>query len=377
MVGHTPSVVHSWTVTWEGQRQLIRAARRLSLWTRATVVRHVLIAVVGWLVLVILWVLDGDPISGGLGRIELLMLGTLALLISGMWLVTHRSLIAKQIVAAYPLGQVVFSAVDDRGFRIAHALGETSWRWDQIEGAQINAGVLGIPDRLAVRPEQSLPGLMSEPSVWVPRALVADDVLLRIGLPVVGATPVPSREGFPRGIAVRQARTWVVTADSQRRLAHDAWLALMLEPRMLAAHVLLAVAAAGNALLAVVMILDGFDARATGLLFPAIVASSIWTPWWMTRRQVRRLFPVGFKASLQIEDVGMRVLTAWDEQVIPWRILRGFRVRGTAFTYPNPVQSMGRETIPAALVPNDVLMRLGCRPFGTQFVEAEGGSAGQ
>lgn len=377
MVGHTPSVVHSWTVTWNGQRQLIRSARRLSLWTRATFVRHVLIAVVGWLVLVILWVLDGDPASGRLGRIELLVLGTLALFISGMWLITHRSVIAKQIIAAYPLGQVVFSAVDDRGFRIAHGLGETSWRWDQIEGARSNAGVLGIPDRLAVRPEQSLPGLMPQLSVWVPRALVADDVLLRIGLPVVGKTPVPSQEGFPRGTAVRQPRTWVVTADSQRRLAHDAWLTLILEPKMLAAQVLLAVAAVGHALLVVVMILDGYGTRATGLLLPALVALSIWTPRWMTRRQVRTLFPVGFKASLQIEDVGMRVLTAWDEQVIPWRMLQGSRVRGTAFTYPNPVQSMARETIPGALVPDDVLRRLGCRPLGTQFVEAEGGSAGQ
>jgi hypothetical protein len=357
-------VVHSWTVTWKGQRQLIRAARRLSLWTRATFVRHVLIAVVGWLVFVILWLLDGDPASGRLGRIELLVLGTLALLASGMWLIAHRSVIAKQIAAAYPLGQVVFSAVDDRGFRIANALGETSWRWDQIEGARSNAVVLGIPGRLAVRPEQSLPGLMPELSVWVPRALVADDVFVRIGLPVVGKTPVPSREGFPRGTGVRQPRTWVVTADSQHRLAHDAWLALILEPKMLAVQTLLAVAAMGHAVLGVVMVLDGFDMRATSLLLPAVVALSFWTPWWMTRRQVRTLFHVGLKAALLIEDAGMRVLTAWDEQVIPWRALQGSRVRGTAFTYPNPVQSMGRETIPVALVPDDVLGRLGCRPRG-------------
>lgn len=377
MVGHTPCVVHSWTVTWKGQRQLIRSARRLSLWTRATFVRHVLIAVVGWLVLVILWVLDGDPSSGRLGRIELLVLGTLALFISGMWLITHRSVIAKQIIAAYPLGHVVFSAVDDHGFRITTALGETSWRWDQIEGARSNADVLGIPDRLAVRPEQSLPGLMPEPSVWVPRALVADDVLVRLGLPVVGSTPVPFQGGFPRGNAVGQPRTWVVTADSQCRLAHDAWSALILEPKMLAAQILLAVAAAGHVVLAVLMILDGSGMRATSPLFPVAFALSIWTPWWMTRRQVRTLFPVGFKTSLQIEDVGMRVLTARDEQVIPWRMLQGSRVRGTAFTYPNPVQPMAREAIPASLVPGDVLRRLGCSPLGAPFVGTEGGSAGQ
>lgn len=371
-------MVHSWTVTQTGQRQLIRSARRLSLWTRATFVRHVLIAVVAWLVFAILWVLDDDPRSiGRLDRIGLLVLGTFALLASVMWLIAHRSVIAKQIAATYPLGQVVFSAVDDRGFRIANALGETSWRWDQLGGARSNAGVLGIPDRLAVRPEQSPPGLMPQLSVWVPRVLVADDVLVRIGLPVVGKTPVPSQGGFPRGAAVRQPRTWVVTADSQRKLAHDAWLALILEPKMLAVQILLAVAAAGHTVLAVVMILDGYGMRATGLLFPAVVALNIWTSWWMTRRQVRALFPVGFSASLQIEDVGMRVLTAWDEQVIPWRMLQGSRVRGTAFTYPNPVQSMARETIPAPLLPDDVLRRLGCRPLGTRFVEAEDVPAGR
>ncbi|MFE6509375.1 hypothetical protein ACFVDI_20215 [Nocardioides sp. NPDC057767] len=365
-------------MTWKGQRQLIRAARRLSLWTRATFVRHVLIAVVAWLVFAILWVVDDDPGSiGRLDRIGLLVLGAIALLASLMWLIAHRSVIVKQIVAAYPLGQVVFSAVDERGFRIAHALGETSWRWDQLRGARTNAGVLGIPDRLAVRPEQSLPGLMPELSVWVPRAVVADDVLRRIGLSVVGQGPVPSQEGFPRGTGVRQARTWVATADSQRKLARDAWLTLILEPKMLAVQVLLAVAAMGHAVLGVVMILDGSGMRATSLLFPAVVALSVWTPWWMTRRQVRTLFPVGFGATLQLEDVGMRVLTAWDEQVIPWRVLQGSRVRGTAFTYPNPVQSMGRETIPVALVPDDVLSRLGCRPPGTQLGESRGISAGQ
>ncbi|MER7558352.1 hypothetical protein ABTZ46_15510 [Nocardioides sp. NPDC126508] len=322
--------------------------------------------------------LDDDPGNiGRLDRIGLLVLGAFALLASVMWLIAHRSVIAKQIVAAYPLGQVVFSAVDARGFRIADALGETSWRWDQLGGARSNAGVLGIPGRLAVRPEQSLPGLMPELSVWVPRALVADDVLVRIGLPVVGETPVPSQEGFPRGTGVRQAHTWVATADSQRRLAHDAWLAVILEPKMLAVQILLAVAAIGHAVLVVGMILDGSGMRATSLVFPAVVASSIWTPWWMTRRQVRTLFPVGFEASLQIEDVGMRVLTAWDEQVIPWKVLQRSRVRGTAFTYPNPVQSMGRETIPAALVPDDVLRRLGCRPLGTQSRESRDVSAGQ
>ena len=334
-----------------------------------------------WLVLVVLvipWMLNDDSRTiGRLDRIGLCAIGVVAVVLSVMWLSVHSSIIAKQIVAAYPVGQVAFSETDDRGFRVANALGETSWRWDQIGGVRSNAAVLGLPDRLAARPDQSLPGLMSRLSVWVPRELVTDAAFVRLRLPVVGKTPVPSQHGFPRGTAVAQPRTWVVTADSQRRLAHGAWLALILEPQILVAQILLAVAAVGQTVLAVVMTLDGYGTGSMSLLLPAFFVLNIWTPWWTTRRQVRALFPVGFSASLQIEDVGMRVLTARCEQVIPWRMLQGSRIRGTAFSYPNPVQSMGRETIPAVLVPDDVLRRLGCRPLGTQFVEMEGGSAGQ
>lgn len=370
-------MVHSWTVTPKGQRQLIRAARTLSLWTRATLVRHVLIAVLGWLLLVILWALDGDPTGGRLGRIELLVLGTLAFLMSGMWLITHRSIIAKQIVAAYPVGLVVFSEMDDRGFRIANALGETSWSWDQLGGARSNAGVLGIPDRLAVRADHSIPGLMPPLSVWVPRALMADAVFVRLGLPVTGTRPVPSQHRFPRGTAVAQARTWMVTADSQRRLAHDAWLALILEPKMLAVQVLLATVVAGQTVITALMILDGYGARSTSILLLVALALNIWAPWSMARREVRTLFPIGFNASLQVEDVGLRVMTARDERVFPWRMLQGSRLWRTALTYPSQIESMARGTIPAQLVPDDVLRRLGCRPAGTQLAAAEGASADQ
>lgn len=377
-VRHTPYVVHSWTVNRAGQRQLIRAARRVSLWTRATLVRHVLIAVVAWLVFAIPWVLRGDiGTIGRLDRIALSVIAVIALLVSVAWLIAHRSIIAKQVIAAYPECLVAFSETDDRGFRIANALGETSWRWGQMGGARSNAGVLGLPDRLTARPDQPLPGFMPRSSVWVPRELVADDVFVRLGLPAVGKTPVPSQHGFPRGVAVAQPRTWVVTADFQRRLAHGAWLALILEPQILVAQILLAVAAVGQTALAIVMTLDGYGPGPMILLLPALFVLNIWTPWWTTRRQVRTLFPVGFSASLQIEDVGMRMLTARDEQVIPWRLLQGARIRGTAFTYPNPVQSMARETIPAQLVPDDVLRRLGCRSLGTQLVGPESISAGQ
>lgn len=348
------------------------------LWTRATLVRHVLISVVAWLVFALPWTLSDDARTiGRLDRIGLLALGVIALLVSAMWLVAHRSVIAKQILAAYPIGQVVFSEMDDRGFRIAHALGETSWRWDQTDGARSNAGVLGIPDRLAVRSDQPLPGLMPVLSVWVPRMLVADDVLVRLGQPVVGTTPVPAQDGFPRGIAVGQPRTWVVTAEAQRRLAHDAWLALILEPKIVAVQVLVAVLVVGQVGVEVLMILDGFGGRPTSLLLPALMALNIWAPWWMARRQVLALFPVGFSASLQVEEVGIRVLTARDERAIPWTLLQRSRRRGTAFSYPNPVQSMERETIPASLFPDDVLERLGCRPRGTQLVDSDGVSAGQ
>lgn len=378
MVGHTPSVVHSWIVTWKGQRQLIRAARRLSLWTRATLVRHVLIAVAVWLVFAISWVLsDEDGTIGRLDRIGLLVSGVIALGVSVMWLIADRPIIAKQIVAAYPVGRVAYSEVDDRGFRIANALGQTSWRWDQLDGARSNAGVLGLPDRLAARSDQPLPGLMPESSVWVPRVLVADEAFIRLGLPVVGTTPMSSHRGFPQGTVVTQPRTWVVTADAQRRLARDAWLALILEPRILVAQVLFAVAVAGLVVVEVLMILDGFGVRPASLLLPAVYALNIWAPWWMARRQVFALFPVGFSASLQVEDAGIRVLTARDERVIPWTLLQRSRRRGTAFSYPNPVQSMERETIPASLFPDDVLERLGCRPRGTQLVDSYGVSAGQ
>ncbi len=381
MVGHTPTVVHSWTVTREGQRELIRSARRVSLWTRATLVRHVLMAVGFWLVLVVLvipWVLNDDSRTiGRLDRIGLCVIGVIAVVVSVMWVSVHRSIIAKQIVAAYPVGQVAFSETDDRGFRIAHALGETSWRWDQMGGVRSNPGVLGIPDRLAVRSDQPRPGLMPQLCVWVPRELVADAALVRLRLPVVGKTPVPSQHGFPCGTAVAQPRTWVVTADSQRRLAHGAWLALILEPQILVAQILVAVGAVGQTALAIVMTLDGYGPGSMSLLLPALFALNIWTPWWTSRRQIRTLFPIGFSASLQIEDVGMRVLTARDEQVIPWRSLQASRIRGTAFTYPNPVQSLARETIPTPLVPDDVLRQLGCRPFGTNLTEFEGISAGQ
>lgn len=364
-------MVTSWTVTWKGQRQLIRAARRLSLWNRGTFVRHVLIAVVAWVFFAISWVLsDENGTIGRLDRIGLLVCGVVALGISVMWLGGHRSTIAKQIVAAYPVGRVAHSEVDDRGFRIANALGQTAWRWDQLGEAQGNAGVLGIPDRLAVRSDQPLPGLMPESRAWVPRVLVADDVFVRVGLPVVGATPVPSHRGFPCGTVVTQPRTWVVTADVQRRLARDAWLALILEPMILAAQVLLAAAVAGSVAFEVLMILDGFGVRLGSLLLPVLFALNIWAPWWMARRQIFALFPVGFSASLQVEESGIRVLTARDERVIPWILLQGSRRRGTAFNYPNPVQSMARETIPAALIPDDVLVRLGCRPGGTHLVEA-------
>lgn len=331
-------------------------------------VRHVLIAVVGWLFLAIWWVLnDGARIFGSLDRIGLVVSGVVALLISALWLVAHRSIIARQIIAAYPVGHIVFSEMDDRGFRIANALGETSWRWDQLGGARSNAGVLGIPDRLAVRSDQPFPGLMPELSVWVPRVLVADDVFVRLGLSVVGTTPESSQDGFPRGTAVTQPRIWVVTTDAQRRLAHDAWMALILEPMILAAQVLCAVVVVGQTVVGILMILDGFGGGPASLLLPALFALNIWAPWWMERRQVRALFPVGLSASLQVEDVGIRVLTARDERVIPWTLLQRSRRRGTAFSYPNPVQSMARETIPAALIPDDVLVRLGCRPGGTQL----------
>ncbi|MEU4451850.1 hypothetical protein AB0F44_11000 [Nocardioides sp. NPDC023903] len=320
---------------------------------------------------------DDSRTIGRLDRIGLCVLGMVSVVLSVMWLSVHRSIIAKQIVAAYPVGQVAFSETDDRGFRIAHALGETSWHWDQIGGVRSNAAVLGVPDRLTARPDQSPPGLMPRLSVWVPRELVADAALVRLRLPVVGKTPAPSQHGFPRGTAVAQPRTWVVTADSQRRLAHGAWLALILEPQILVAQILLAVAAVGQTALAVVMTLGGYGPGSMSLLLPALFALNIWTPWWTSRRQIRTLFPVGFSASLQIEDVGMRVLTAQDEQVIPWRMFQTSRIRGTAFTYPNPVQSMARETIPAPLVPDDVLRRLGCRPLGTQLAESEGVPAGQ
>ncbi|MER7609530.1 hypothetical protein [Nocardioides sp. NPDC127503] len=371
-------MVHSWTVTREGQRQLIRAARRVSLWTRGTLVRHVLIAVGFWLVLVVPWVLNDDSrIIGRLDRIGLCVLGVVALVVSVMWLIAHRPTIAKQIVAAYPVGKVAFSETDDRGFRIAHALGETSWRWDQIGSVRSNADVLGIPDRLVVRPDQPPPGLMPPSSVWVPRELLADTVLLRLGLPVVGKTPERTQDGFPRGVAVTAPRTWLVTTASQRSLAHGAWLALILEPKILTVQILLAAGAVGQTVFAVGMVLDGYDMEWATLLLPALFAWNIWASWWTSRRQIRTLFPVGFSASLQIEDVGMRVLTAQDEQVIPWRMFQESRIRGTAFTYPNPVQSMARETIPAPLVPDDVLRRLGCRQVGTQLAASEGVPAGQ
>lgn len=364
-------MVHSWTVTWERQRQLIRSARRVSLWTRATLVCHGLIAVVTWLVLVFPWALSDDARTiGRLDRIGLFTLGATALLISAVWLIFHRAVIARQVIAAYPQGLVAFSEMDDRGFRIANALGETSWRWDQMDGARSNAGVLGLPDRLAVRPGQPLSGLMPTVSVWVPRALVTDDVFVRLGLPVVGMTPVPSRDGFPRGVAVTQPRTWVVTADAQRRLARDAWMALNREPMIVAAQVLAAVAIVGLIVVEARMILDGYGVHPTSLQFPVIFALSIWAPWWTTRRQVRTLFPVGFSASLQVEDVGIRVLTARDERVVPWSLLQRSRRRGTAFGYPNPVHPTAYETIPAALMPEDVLLRIGCRPGGTQLVDA-------
>ncbi|MFI5624733.1 hypothetical protein ACIA03_14825 [Nocardioides sp. NPDC051685] len=331
-----------------------------------------------WLVFAISWVLSDD--SGTIGRFDrigLLALGVIAVLVSAMWMIAHRSIIAKQIVAAYPVGLVVFSEMDDRGFRIANALGETSWRWDQLDGARSNAGVLGIPDRLAVRADHSIPGLMPQLSVWVPRALMADDVLVRLGLPVAGTTPVRSQHRFPRGTAVTQARTWVVTADSQRRLAHDAWLALILEPKMLAVQVLLATAVAGQSVITALMILDGYGVRPTSILLPVAFALNIWAPWWMARREVRTLFPIGFNATLQVEDVGLRVLAARDERVFPWRTLQGSRLRRTALTYPGQVEPMARGTIPALLVPDDVLRRLGCRPAGTQLAAAEGASADQ
>ncbi|MEI7055942.1 hypothetical protein WBG06_09020 [Nocardioides sp. CCNWLW239] len=356
-------MVHIWAVTPKGQWQLVRSARRASLWTRATLLRHVLIAIVCWSVLIVPWVLSDD--SGTIGRLDrigLAALGVMALLFSGMWLIAHRSVIAKQITATYPIGKVVVSEMDDRGFRIATALGEASWRWDQIGGAHGNAGILGFIDRQAVRLDRFLPGLMPRPSVWVPRALVADDLLVRLGLPVVGPTPVASRHGFPRGTAVTAARTWVVTADSQRRLARDAGMTLVLEPRMLAALILAAVMLGGQAYLTVVAALDGYGTDPTNLLVPVFVAVSIWALWRATRSQIRSLFPVGFSVSLQVEDVGIRLLTARDERVIPWRMLQGSRIRGSAFSYPNVLRPTARETIPAPLIPDDIVARLMTSP---------------
>jgi hypothetical protein len=364
-------VVHSWTVDPKGQRQLIRAVRRQVFWSRAGLRWQALVALIVWPGLWLYWAMTTTVEHPFTDQTGLKVAGVLGALCYLATLLLVRWAVARHVVRYYPVWSTAHAAMDEGGLRVANGLGETYRRWDQMEGAQSSRGVLGLPDRLASRSKWS----MTMPTTWIPRALVADEVYVRLGLDVPAAGVVVSSEVFPVTTTLAPARTWQVTEESQRTLARDSWLASV-TPKLVVLQVAFAVIALGS--IAEWVLWAFGDYQPSGMpIPPLILAMSIVGPWWSSRRQVRVLFPIGAEVSVRIDNAGLRLVAAVDERLIPWPLLRGCRRRGAALTYPNPVAPLMREVIPAELVPDDVLVRLGCRPFGTQLVEPGSVSAGQ
>ncbi len=364
-------MVHSWAVDRRGQRQLIRAVRRQVFWSRAGLRWQALLALLAWPGLWLYWALTTTVEHPFTDQTGLKVAGALGALCYFATLLLVRWAVAQHVVRDYPVWSTAHAAMDDGGLRVANGSGETYRRWDQMEGAQSSRGVLGLPDRLASTSKWS----MSMPTTWIPRALVADEVYVRLGLDVPAAGVVVSSEMFPVTTALAPARTWEVTAESQRTLARDSWLASV-TPKMAVLQTVFAVIALVSIAEWVLWAFGDYQPSAIPIL-PLIFAMSIAGPWWSARRQVRVSFPIGAAVSVRIDNAGLRLVTAVDERLIPWPLLRGCRRRGTALTYPNPAAPLIREVIPAELVPDDVLVRLGCRPFGTELVASGTVSAGR
>ena len=338
-------------------------------WSRAGLIRCTVLAVVVWPGTWLWWAMTTsveDPLSDRLGLELAAATGAfLYCLVIGF----ARLAISRQVVRAYPDGTTAWTEVDETGLRVANGLGETYYTWDQMQGAQSGRGVIGLPDRFAVLST-------SLPTTWIPSALVADEVFVRLGLDVPGGALPPASERIPYAKALAAARTWDVTPENQRTLARDLWLTMVVTPKMLILQAALVVVAAASVAEWVLWAYGSYQPSGMPIL-PFVFALNVVAPWWTARRQVRVLFPVGTTATVRIEDRGIRVVTAVDERLVPWPLLRGSRRRGFALSYPNAITPLMREVIPAELVPEGVLVRLGGRPLGTQFVDSEGVSAGQ
>lgn len=363
-------MVHSWTVTWEGQRQLIRAARRLSLWTRATFVRAGALAIGLWLVICTPGLLSEDirPVgpADSVGPAVVAVVAVVLTLLC-VWMVSSR--IGNQVRVAYPIGVTAFAESDRTGLRISNALGETYRRWDQVVSGPSSEMALQIAERAGSLSTTFLANLVWKLHCsWVPGDLLGREdfarLHIRAPLKIAGA----SAQEFPRSYEVRPARAIVMTSDVQRRLARDAWLSILLKPTMLATQVMCGVVVVGSVALAVSTGFAG-DAWLMTQWLTLVIAFSVevWVLWWIPRRQARVLFSVGFTTSVRIDDLGIRLVTALDERLIPWMLLHDARRHGTALIYPKRTAPMEWEMVPADLVPKDILARLGRRPFDTQF----------
>ncbi|WP_143033641.1 hypothetical protein [Nocardioides sp. YR527] len=301
---------------------------------------------------------------GPVDRTGLAVLAVVAVALALLCVAMVSSRVGKQIREAYPIGVTAYAESDAAGLRVSNALGETFRRWDQIVTGPSSATVLRIEERAGSLSTTFLANLVWRlNSSWVPGDLLGAEDVGRLRIPAPAETVEPSALAFPRSNQVQPARAIVMTAEVQRRLGRDAWLAILVKPVILFTQVMLAVVVVGSVAVGISTGLAGDGWLTTQwLVLVVLFGAEVWVLWWMPRHQARVMFPVGFSTSVRIDDLGIRLVTALDERLIPWALLRDARRRGTALIYPSRTARMEWEMVPADLVPNDVLDQLGCRP---------------
>lgn len=142
---------------------------------------------------------------------------------------------------------------------------------------------------------------------------------------------------------------WTVTPAGQKQISRGFWLATLLSPQGAVVVVYLFVL-----LLWGLLVHSGLLMAVTAVVV-AVIVGAIWGV--RIRRTVKTTYPVGFTASFDMGEAGIRLSNAIAVSEVPWQNLVKPRKRGAAVVLLLPNKQ--RIAIPRALLPDEALVRLG------------------